>query len=209
MEDRIFDQHMQRILLGDKDALHEIYIEYGPYIYHQILNIVQVKEDAEDVTSEFFIKLWKNADKYKPGGGHKAYILTMARNMALDFLRAHKKEVLLNDIFPQKSDSDNVYNNEELLTDPGGGAVLGGGGGGGPSAEESDTTANTVISDLSMKEALEKLKPPEREVIHLKIAMELTFEEISKILNVPMGTVTWRYREAINKLRRCGFGSQS
>jgi len=52
---------------------------------------------------------------------------------------------------------------------------------------------------------LELLKPKEREIIHLKILGELTFQEIADILKIPLGTVTWRYHNAIKKLRRHGY----
>ena len=43
--------------------------------------------------------------------------------------------------------------------------------------------------------------------INMKILGEMTFKEIAEVLNIPMGTVTWRYQNAIKKLRRCGYES--
>ena len=62
-----------------------------------------------------------------------------------------------------------------------------------------------VIGEFTVKEAFSKLKEAEREVVHLKIMGDMTFQEISELLQIPMGTVTWRYREAIKKLRRYGY----
>jgi RNA polymerase sigma-70 factor (ECF subfamily) len=62
-----------------------------------------------------------------------------------------------------------------------------------------------VLSDLSLRQALDTLKPKEQEVVHLKIMGELTFQEIADILKIPLGTVTWRYQNAIKKLRRYGY----
>lgn len=62
-----------------------------------------------------------------------------------------------------------------------------------------------VIADMSLRQALDALKPKEREVVHLKIMGEMTFQEIADVLKVPLGTVTWRYQNAIQKLRRCGY----
>ncbi len=64
---------------------------------------------------------------------------------------------------------------------------------------------NVVVGNLSIKEAMEKLLPVERQIINMKVMMDMTFKDISETLSIPMGTVTWRYREAINKLRRCGY----
>lgn len=176
MEETRFNECMRRMKSGDKAALHEIYDAYAGYIYSIVWQQVQNKEDAEDVTSEFFIKLWRFADTYKEGNGHRAWLATIARNMAIDLLRKNKREILTEDFtdtLPENSSKDNIE------------------------AE--------VISDMSLKEALQKLKPEEREIVNLKIMGGITFQEIAGILKVPMGTVTWRYQNAIKKLRRYGY----
>ena len=55
---------------------------------------------------------------------------------------------------------------------------------------------------------LSVLKPAERQIIDMKILSEMTFQEISDTLGIPMGTVTWRYQEAIKKIRRCGYAAE-
>ena len=57
MEEKQFNACMERMKSGDKDALHEIYEAYCGYIYSIVLSTVSNREDAEDVTSEFFMKL--------------------------------------------------------------------------------------------------------------------------------------------------------
>lgn len=192
MTDHIFDECMLRINRGDKDALHEIYEEYLPYIYSIVLRIVQKKEAAEDITSEFFIRLWTTSEKYKSGTGHKGYIATMARNMSIDYMRKNKREILVDNFESPGSaeDEEDASISAEAISDI---------------SKSSPTPEEDVVSNLSMEEALDMLSPPEREVINLKIMGELTFQEIADILNRPMGTVTWQYRNAINKLRRCGY----
>lgn len=58
---------------------------------------------------------------------------------------------------------------------------------------------------MSIRQALETLKPSERQVVSLKVLGELTFKEIADVMGIPMGTVTWKYQNAIKKLRRCGY----
>ncbi len=176
MEETQFSACMERIKSGDKEALHDIYQAYIGYIYSVVLGVVQNKEDAEDVTSEFFIKLWRLADTYKGGNGHKAWLATIARNMAIDLIRKNKKVVLTDDFVDTMA--ENATN--ECIEDE-------------------------VIADMSLRDALDTLKPNEREVINLKIMGELTFQEIANVLKAPLGTITWRYQNALKKLRRCGY----
>lgn len=190
---------MDRMNQGDKLALKEIYEAYMPYIYSVIFNVLRNKEDAEDVASDFFIKLWSNSEKYKKGNGHKGFLATMARNMSIDFLRKHKREVLVSDFEAGYSEEDNGGRQEQARSS---GNMLDA-----PdsSGNQSSPVEDEVISNMALKDALDKLKPRQREVINMKIMGDMTFKEISEALEVPMGTVTWLYREAIETLRRCGY----
>lgn len=167
---------MERMKYGDKSALHEIYEAYIGYIYSIVLQTVSNREDAEDVTSEFFMKLWRLADTYRGGNGHRAWMAAIARNMAVDLLRKRKREVLTEDFTDTMADN-----------------------------APDESVEQEVISDMSIRQALDTLKPNEREVVHLKIMGDMTYQEIADILKIPLGTVTWRYQSAIKKLRRCGY----
>ena len=177
MTDKEFDKCMSAVKKGDKNALKLIYEEYLPYLYTVIFGVLGNREMAEDVSADCFIKLWQNADKYRPGNGHRAYLATMARNLALDELRKRKHEIL------QEEDDDTP---------------------GMDAASDADTETE-AISGISVTAAMEKLDEKERRIIDMKVLSDMTFKEISEILGVPMGTVTWRYREGIKKLKHYGF----
>lgn len=184
-----FSTLMSRIAEGDRKALQEIYEEYMPYIYSVIFNVLKNKENAEDVCSDFFIKLMSFAGKYNSGNGHKGYMATIARNMSIDYLRKYGREDMIADFEMNMADDDSE-----------------GGISGKTMLDISENSPeDQVVSDLSVKEAIEELPPPEPEIINLKIMGELTFKEIASILKLPMGTVTWHYAKAINSLRRFGY----
>ena len=189
MNDQQFEQAVARMVQGDKTGLKEIYEAYIGYIYRIVYEVLQNRENAEDVTSEFFIRLWDKADQFKPGGGHKGYLATMARNMAIDYIRKHRREELtamMQDI--EAGPEEEEQTKKQFYKEETGSEV-----------EES------VIRDMTVKEALETLKPSERQVVSLKVLGEMTFKEIARAMGIPMGTVTWKYRNAIKKLRRCGY----
>ena len=170
MDDKEFKVCIRKIQKGDKDGLKQIYQAYAALIYTVVYDMIEQKEDAQDITSEFFIRLWDKADTYKEKKGHRAWLITIARNMSIDFLRKQKRELLV----------------EEL-----------------PEMEEKkeDFTAE-VVENLSMKDAMKHLKPNEQEVLDLKIMGEFTFQEIADLLEKPLGTVSWLYRQGIEKLKR-------
>ncbi len=182
-----FAECMRAIADGDRDALKEIYEEYLPYLYTIVLGVVQQRETAEDVTSDVFIRIWNSAAKFQPGSGHKGWLATIARNMAIDELRKHKREVLMGGSGgDEENDSGGIEDFSEQET-------------------PSEGVEDEVVEQLSIMEALDRLKPEEREIVDMKVLSEMTFKEISEILQIPMGTVTWRYQAAIKKLRRYGY----
>lgn len=61
--------------------------------------------------------------------------------------------------------------------------------------------SDEINQKIYINEALADLKDEEREIVILHAICDLTFKSIGEILNKPLGTVTWRYREAIKKLR--------
>ncbi len=199
MDQERFDACMQKICRGDREGLREIYDAYMTYVFSVIYQVVGNQADAEDITADFFIKLWTNSDKYIKGSAHKAYIATIARNMAIDFLRKHKKEVLVSDFSGEFNDDPDAGATDNVTVADTSPQV-----GDGTLTTES-SVEKEVIENISLKEAFSRLKPKEREVINLKIMADMTFKEIASVTNTPMGTVTWLYNQALKKLRRCGY----
>lgn len=82
-----FNELMDKVRNRDVDALKEIYSEYAGYVYHIAFSMLNHREDAEDVASDVFVKLWDRADQVQKRGSHKGYLATVTRNLALDLLR--------------------------------------------------------------------------------------------------------------------------
>lgn len=178
MNNREFDRCMRRIQKGDKAGLKEIYEAYISYIYAVILGVVKNKENAEDLTADFFIKLWNMADQYKAGSGHKTWMTVIARNMAIDFMRKAGREQLTEEV-PEVSAADTA-------------------------AGTADSMENKVVGRMNFRETVEKLPETERQIMTMKLAGQMTFKEIAEVLGIPMGTVTWKYQNSLEKLRRVG-----
>lgn len=93
MSDLEFQNAMDLLVSGNKDGLKQIYMAYVKLIYSVVYCTVQSKEEAEDITSEFFIKLVKVAGTFKKGSPHKTWLVTIAKNMAIDAIRKNNKTV--------------------------------------------------------------------------------------------------------------------
>lgn len=174
MTDAEFQAAIEKIVQGDRSGLRDIYDAYGNMIYCLFLGKVHRHQDAEDLTSDFFLKLWGIAGTYRAGSGHRCWLHTVARNMAIDFLRRHGREIPVEDAAEARE-----------------GALM-----------ETVTAEDSVLDEMSASQMLSSLAEDEREIVQLHIAAELTFREIAAIMKRPLGTVAWKYRNAIGKLQK-------
>lgn len=190
MTDAVFSTCMKQMQEGNMDGLKSIYEAYLPMIYHGMLDVVRVREVAEDLAADFFVKLWNIRNTFA-GGAHRKWMLTIARNMALDYLRKYGRESLA-------ADMEHFGNTGELSGELSGLALA--------VREKNVQAADTddydgVVSRLSIVQAMQALSPEELELVHLKLMAELKFKEIAELLDMPQGTVSWKYQQAMKKLR--------
>lgn len=186
MTDEAFQSAIEALAQGDKEALRVIYENYVRFIYAVVYDLVKHKEEAEDITSEFFIKLVRVAGGFHKGSPHKAWLVTIARNLAIDTMRKKGREVL------EYSATDDEDGDETSGVIERSGAK-----------EHAKDVENKAILTEDMQNAMATLKPKEKEVIDMKLLGQMTFKEIAEITGQPMGTVTWLYNQGIQKLRRC------
>ena len=98
---------------GNKEALKEIIDKYTPSLYNYARRIAN-KNDAPDIVSETFIKIWKSLSKFdKQKSSFKTWIFTIIRNTTTDFLRK-KKNILFSDL-EENSDSKNEETKNSLI----------------------------------------------------------------------------------------------
>ena len=146
---------------------------------NNIKNIIRLitKSENEDLEQEVYIKLWKNADKYKEQGSMKSWIGTIAKNTSKDYL---KSAMVRNE---QNSTSD-----EFVIT----------------SIKDKKTTPeDRVLASERQKriiKAIDSLKPKLRETIMLCEIYGYTYEEAAEKLNCPIGTIKSRIYNAKKEL---------
>ena len=174
MTESRFEECISLICGGDTLGLKEIYEAYYRLIYSIMLNVTGNRTDSEDLTSDFFVKLWdKLAALYNNGNGHRTWLAAIARNMAKDHLRKSNR------IKPLDSDDPAVKSVEE---------------------SSSVSPENDALDSVIANELLSVLDETERLIVDLKLFADFTFKEIATTLHLPQGTVSWKYRKAISKM---------
>ena len=144
-----------------------------------VKNIIRLitKQDNEDLEQEVFIKAWKNSDKYEERGSFKRWICTVAKNVSKDYLKSASFRNM------QNTTSDEVV----LSIIP-------------EKKETPDLRALAQERQARIIDAIEKLKPKLREVIMLCEINGYTYEEASKKLGCPLGTIKSRIFNAKKEL---------
>jgi RNA polymerase sigma-70 factor (ECF subfamily) len=175
------EELIEAYINGQEEAFAVLVRRYISYVYSFSVRLVQDESEAEDITQETFLKVWKHIKKYsKESARFKTWLTRILRNTAIDFLRK-KRPVLFS-----------AFDTEE------GGNVL--------FDQLADTTplADEVFLKTEETEALagaiSKLAPLYREVVLLYHGNDLSLEEVGDILGVPANTAKSRYRRAVHQL---------
>jgi RNA polymerase sigma-70 factor (ECF subfamily) len=195
---------MRQLIEGSHDALASLYDRHANAVFAAALRVTRDREIAAEVVQETFLTLWNRAELFDASRGALAsWLLTIARNRAIDRLRAagrHERAATFSSFGRGDMDDQSTV---EWLTSTG--ELIGAAGSEpGPEMALSDKETRESIQD-----ALASLSPLERRVIELAYDTGLTQAEIAAQLGWPMGTVKTRTRRALRHLRERLEGPQS
>jgi len=154
---------LRQVAKRDKAAFTELFQSLHRRVYFYALNMVREEYLAEEVTAETFAEVWRCAASFKGDSKPSTWILGIARNIALKQVRASRRH-----------QDDDLESHFELSDEQGSGFV-------------------SRLEDANLvKRAMERLSWKHREIIELVFYEELSYEEIGKILNIPVNTVKTR-----------------
>lgn len=105
MSDKITNEILDALRIGDHDAFEVVFIAYYKKIKLFIIGYIKSEEDAEELTEDLFVTLWTKRDSIDTSKSFNAYMHTIARNAAINFLeRKHLQNIYLsNTEFPELS----------------------------------------------------------------------------------------------------------
>ena len=113
----ISNKEAQAFILGNEDAIGKVYDEYKNLMYFVIANYISLPEDCEDVLSEAFIKAIEHKEDLKDPSKIKSFLVTIARNTALDFLKKNK-EIPNSEVIEEMYGENDQYNVMLNLLEP-------------------------------------------------------------------------------------------
>jgi RNA polymerase sigma factor (sigma-70 family) len=161
----------------DPDAAAGFVRRFQARVYGLALTIVRDRAIAEDVAQETFVRAWKQAASYDARRGRVlTWLLAIARNLSIDVIRRRSPEPLEPDVVAARL---------ELARTRSG---------------DADEPVRLHEQEL-IRNALAELPPEQRRAVVLAVYFGRTAGEISELDGVALGTVKWRIRQALIKLR--------
>ena len=154
---------------GDINAYNELVKRYKDRLLNFVLRYFNNVEQAEDVVQDTLIKLYTHASYYKNVAKFSTWIFTIAKNNALTELRKNKRKR-----------TDSLWTDDGQVIDIN-------------SKEESlDSKVQNEIAIDQLNKFLDEIPENFRMAVVLRDFQELSYEEISKILEIPIGTIKSR-----------------
>lgn len=157
---------------GDQKAYAELLQRYRESVYFMMLKMVSNKDDAEDLTIEAFGRAFKRLHQYTSNYAFSTWLFKIASNNAIDFLRKKKQgdTLSLDSKFKNEEGEEMSQNIKSGVLDP----------------EENFIKKQKI--DM-LHEVVDKLKPKYKELVEMFYYQEMSHEEISQKLDLPIGTI--------------------
>lgn len=166
------DQILRQAQAGQDAALTTLYNTYFERIYRFIFYRVSHKETAEDLTEDVFVKLFKKLKNLEQPAAFEGWMFQIARNQVIDYYRAKKQLVPLEEV-------ENTLEYETNIVD----------------------IVNLKTEQVVFIKLLKELSPEQQQVIKLKFLEDIDNEVIAQMLNKTEGAIRVIQHRAITKLK--------
>lgn len=162
------EQYARAIQKNDESAFEAVYHKTRHAVYAMILPIVRDRSLAEDAMQETYIKMLKRIHTYKKQYKFMNWLLTIAKNTALDMYRERSKH----------TDIDGQENPDLFIS-------------------KESSVEKRMVSEYY----LSMLSKEDQQIVLLRVVAGLKHRDIASLLDMPTGTVTYRYQKALNIMR--------
>ena len=166
---------VERAQLGDRAALEELYLIHFDRIYSYLHMSVGSRHDAEDLTTQTFVKMLESIGRFRwQSAPFSAWLFRIAHNLAMDHFRARRR-----------------WQPEEEIPEPAG-----------VEEDSAEEQALASIGDASLLELIARLSPEQRQVLTLKFVFRFSNGEAAAILDKTEGAVKSLQHRALATLQR-------
>ncbi|HEY7352219.1 MAG TPA: sigma-70 family RNA polymerase sigma factor [Terriglobales bacterium] len=179
---------VRRCVAGDAAAWEEIVQRYNRRIYNICYRFAGSPDDAQDLTQEVFIRMYRTLNSYDfERGAFMTWVTTLTRNLLVDHFRKTKQDRMTDSLDANPSDHEDAMPLGDRIPDQG-------------PAPDSGVQSREARETVHL--ALQKLSPELREAVILRDLQDMDYKEIATVLKVPEGTVKSRINRGRAELAR-------
>ena len=175
-ENQTLAELLQRAGRGDQEAFAGLYDAVASRLHGLVLRVVRDPAQAEEVTQEAMVEIWRQSARFDPAlGSPLSWLMTIAHRRAVDRVRSAEAT----------SRRDTSYHQQNQVT-------------------EHDSTAEEATQNLEarrVRQALRSLTDTQRGALELAYFGGYTHNEVSTMLGIPLGTAKTRIRDGLIRLR--------
>jgi len=157
-----------RIKSGQQEAWNMLINRYSKSVYNMALNFSGSGDEAADITQDIFLKLYTQLDKYRDEYNFSSWLMRMARNTCIDYWRKNKRNRMQSEL------------DENTALDQ-------------ASPEEASIQGNDA---LFIRGLINRINPDLRLLLIMRDIQDKSYQEISDVLDLPIGTVKSRINRA-------------
>ena len=176
MENAGLEELIAKVALSDRNAFDRLYNTISPKLFAVGMRILKDRSRAEDALQEIFVKIWQKSSSYRAGEQSPvAWLVTIARNHAIDVIRANKR------VHEDIEDHYDLQSSE-------------------PTPEQ-----NTIAASERgrIEKCLEELEPQKAEAVVAAYMEGYSYQELADRYTVPLNTMRTWLRRSLVSLRDC------
>jgi len=174
---------IKKVKKGDRNAFAELVDLYKDKVYKVSYRMLGNRQEAEDVAQETFLRVYANIDSYDPSYKFSTWIYRIASNLSIDQLRKRKQIYSLD----KQVEGTEGLEWHDRLSDPGQGP-------------EDQLLTGEIQGQV--QEAINSLTPKYRSIMILRYLEDLSLNEISEVLKLPVSTIKTRIHRGRETLRK-------
>jgi len=179
---------VRRCIAGDAAAWEELVQRHHRRIYNICYRFAGSADDAEDLTQDVFVKMYRTLQSYDVGkGAFMTWVTTITRNLLVDHFRKTKQDRVTDSLDAAPSEHEDSLPLSDQIEDQG---------------ATPDARAQTQQVGEVVQKALQKLSPDLREAVILRDLQDMDYRDIATVLKVPEGTVKSRINRGRAELAR-------
>lgn len=176
---------VERAQAGERQAFRDLVEAHADRIFNYLYHLLGDREEAEDLAQETFLRAWQSLERFRGGAAFSTWLYRIATNLAVDAVRRRRRRCPAESLDAPVETEDGEIRREVV------GRVAG------PDEELVREELQRAVW-ASIRELPPKLQP----VLVLYDFQQLSYEEIARILRIPLGTVKSRLFHARQQLKR-------